>query len=131
MPTFKKPNLQATRGASGRAYISVYSNRQALGFNCRAVRELQPEDGQHLHLALDDSYRPWIGFLDEPTDQGEPAVNTSGPGVTVHSTLMCRHLVRLVDGESEDTLRFHLNGETAEDPDTGATLHRLEVPDAE
>jgi len=63
--------------------------------------------------------------------RGEPTATESGESIHVHSTLMCRHLVRLVDGPPDNTLRFHFDGETAEDPDTGATLHRLEVPDTE
>jgi hypothetical protein len=132
MPDFRKPNLEADGGSIGREpYISVRSEGTSLGIS-RALRErLSVEEGDYVHLALDRTGRPWVGFLDEKTTQGEPQVRRDGrAGQVVNSTLMSRHLRSLLDAdELESSVRFYLAGETTEDPETGAILHRLEVPE--
>lgn len=83
-----------------------------------------------MHLALDRTYKPWIAILNERTGQGEPMIRDADPGLNVNSTLLCRHLSRLIDGDADGVLRFYLTGETEEDPDTGATLYELSVPNS-
>lgn len=133
MPTFQKPNLEADVGGVGRdPYISIRQDGTTLGISRAARKKLGVEGGEYVSLALDRTRRPWIGILPAPTDQGEPQIRTDGEhGYCVNSTLLNRHLRHLVDSDKAEgeTLRFHLSGETAEDPDTGATLHRLEVPE--
>jgi hypothetical protein len=130
MPDFKKPNLSAKTGTTGEAFLSIHSDRQVLSISSRARETLGTSPGKHLLLALDRTHRPWVGVLDEETGQGEPEIHGDSKGATVNSTLMARHLMSLIDGAPGGCVRFHLSGETAEDPDTGATLHRLEVPEA-
>jgi len=129
--TFRRPNLDAKRGGVGcEPYVSARKDGASLGLSQAAQRRLDIEKGDYMHLALDRTGTPWVGFLDDQTDQGEPMVRNDGKnGRVVNSTLMNRHLRSLVDGEVEKTVRFHFTGETAEDSETGATLHRLEVPE--
>jgi len=133
MPTFRKPNLDAEVGGTGRdPYISIRQDGNTLGISRAARQKLGVEGGEYVSLALDRRRRPWVGILSSPTGQGEPQIRTDGEhGYCVNSTLLNRHLRHLVgsDEAGGETLRFYLAGETAEDPETGVTLHRLEVPE--
>jgi len=135
MPTFQKPNLEADTGGLGREpYLSVRSDGASLGLSRGARENYDVETGTYVHLAFDQSRRPWVAFLGEPTNQGEPQVREDGrggDGRVINSTLLNRHLreVAEVGRELESSLQFHFTGETAEDPETGATLHRLEIPE--
>lgn len=133
--TFRKPNLEAQTGGLGREpYISVRTDGASLGISRAARKKYGAEKGRYLHFALDRTGAPWVAFLDEKTDQGEPQIRRDGKqghGAVINSTLLSRHLREIAGatGNLDSSLRFYFTGETAEDPDTGATLHRLEVPD--
>lgn len=137
MPTqsFQKPNLSAKNGGMGiDPYISVRADRASLGVSKAARQQYGAENGMYVHLAFDRTRRPWVGFLEEKTEQEEPKIISDGQesaGQVFNSTLFARHLLELMEEEPEGTVRFYFAGEEAEDPDTGATLHRLEVPGAE
>jgi hypothetical protein len=129
MPTFQKPNLEASRGDSRDAFISVRSNRRTLGISAPAREALEAEAGDYVHFALDTTYRPWIGITEEPTGQGEPTIHYGDPGYDISSTLLCRQLSKLLDGEPDGVIRFPLSNESELDEETGIVMHRLEVPD--
>ena len=132
MPNFQKPNLTSDPGGHNRGpYVSIRSDKNTVGLSKAAQEKLGASEGAYLHLALDSTYRPWVAVLEEPTSQGEPQIRADGDGGRcVNSTLLNRQLRRLIDGDAEGVFRFYLAGETTEDPETGATLHRLEVPEA-
>jgi len=132
MPTFQKPNLEALAG--GRLHdewISIRKGGNSIGISRGARHALNAEVGDHLTFALDRRRRPWIGVVEAPTEQGEPKICKDGDtGHCINSTPLNRHLRNVIDGDAENqTIRFPLSGDTEEDPDTGATLHRLEVPE--
>lgn len=137
MPQFQKPNLEADSGGFGRdPYVSVRSDEATLGLSRAARDRLGVSVGDYFHFAIDRTGDPWIGIVEEETDQGEPQLRKHGKdrsGVVINSTLLNRHLREIAgaNGEPDSSLRFYFLEETAEDPDTGATLHKLEVPDVE
>jgi len=113
-------------------YISVRTDRASLGVSRAARQRYDAKKGKFVHLALDRTRRPWVGFLEAPTDQDEPQIISDGAGTTgrvFNSTLFARHLMNLLDEEPDETVRFHFAGEETTDPETGATLYRLEVPE--
>jgi len=129
MPTFRKPNLEPQNlGSASDPYLSVRSDRETLGLSQPAVEVLGAEPGQRLHLALDRTYKPWIGIIETRTDQGEPKIRMAGSTLKINSTLLCRQLTRILDAQPDGVLRYYLTGETEEDPDTGILLHELKVP---
>lgn len=126
--TFQKPNLVAKTGGGIKPYISVHSDRQVLSISRRPREVMEAEPGDFVHLAIDRTGTPWIGIVDSPTEQGEPKIHKNGKGISINSTLMARHLVERLDEEPEGAVRFYFTGDTTEDPDTEATLHKLNVP---
>ena len=130
MPTLKRPNLQHDRATREEPYLSVRKDRTTCGLNGAAVDELGAEPGDFLHLAFDRTHTPLIGIVGERTNQYEPKILEHSGAYDISSTMLCKHLIRLVDGPTPDeTIRFPFGGETLVDQETGARLHKLTVPD--
>jgi len=123
--TFRRPNLEPVNGLSPEAYISVRADRSTIGINRRARHVMGANEGKHLHLALDRTDTPWIGILEETTEQSEPQIRDADPGVVVSSRLMARHLLDTLQDVPDEAFRFYLTGDREMDPKTGATLYRL------
>jgi len=127
--TFKKPNLESTNGAWSKAFISIRANRNTVGVSQGAIREMEITDGDHFHLAFDRTGHPWVGVVQQQTEQREPRIkfhDTSG--CEIDSRLLVRHLLNTLDEEPDGCFRFYFDGETADDPQTGATLYKLDLP---
>jgi len=105
MPTFKKPNLNAESTVDPRPFVSVHGDRRVAGINTAFANKVDLDEGDRVVFARDRSYRPWIGFSDE-VDPSLPAVHTQDDrNPQVNSTLLCRHLVELIDGKVEGAVR--------------------------
>jgi len=130
MPTLKRPNLDPRRGYQADAFLSVYTNRIDLGVSKSALKVLDTDTDEFLHLAFDRTYAPFVGAISERTSQQEPRIRKCGSSIQISSARMCRELLKILDGEVPDdrTLRFYFDDKTIKDEETGATLHRLEVP---
>lgn len=131
-PDFRTPNLEARGGSVGREpFVSIRSDLSTVGLSHSLRERLSVERGQYAHLKIDQLDRPWISFLSEQTDQGEPMVGSDGrSGEAIHSTLMCRHLLSLLEtDELEASARFYLTRDRVVDEALGGALHRLEKPD--
>lgn len=126
--SFKKPNLESQTSAMGEPFISIRSDASTIGISKRAQEVLGTEVGKHLHVALDRTRTPWVGVIDERTDQHEPELRDGGKGsIVVGSRLLARHLADATGVKLGESHRLYLTGDTAEDPDTGITLHKLEA----
>lgn len=131
MPTLKRPDLDPRRGYYADAFLSVYTSRIDLGMSKSARKVLDADTDEFLHLAFDRTYAPYVGVINERTSQQEPRIRRCGSSIQISSARMCRELLKVVDGEVPDdkTLRFYFDDKTITDDKTGATLHRLEVPE--
>jgi hypothetical protein len=128
--TLKRPNLQSDRGTSRGAFVTVHADRTAVGISKAAEERLGVKEETYLHLAFDRTWTPYIGVVEEQTAQSEPPIIMNGSTTKANASLLCRQLLKVVDGEAPDgSVRFYLSSETIEDEKTGATLHRLEVPE--
>lgn len=129
--SLKRPNLQAERGTSRGAFVTVHADRTAVGISKAAEQRLGAERRTHLHLAFDRTWTPYIGVVEKQTPQGEPPIMMNGSTTKANASLLCRQLVKVIDGEvpEGESIRFYLDRETIEDEKTGATLHRLQVPE--
>jgi len=129
MPDLRRPNLESKRTGRGESYVTVYSNRSDVGISEAAFCDLGASGDHYLHLAFDRTWAPFVGAVEEQTPQQEPTIQESNLKVT--SSLMCQQLLSLIDGNTPDgSVRFYFDGKTIQDEKTGATLHRLEVPEA-
>lgn len=122
--TFRTPNLTAD-SVEKDPFISVRSERTVVGISVKAREMIGAEQDKHLRLALDRTGTPWVGVVEEPTGQGEPAITTDGGTLIVHSSLFAMHLTQAARVDTGEGFRFYFTGETAPDPETDATLYQL------
>jgi hypothetical protein len=129
MISLKRPNLQHDRATREDPYLSVRKDRTTCGLSASAVEQLGAQPGDYLHLAFDRARVPLIGVIGERTEQHEPKILEHSGTHDISSTMLCTQLLNLIDGEiPEKTIRYYFEGTTIHDKETGATLHKLEVP---
>jgi len=128
MATLKRPNLEAEETGGLDPFIAVRKDRQSVRISQSAVSRLGYNEGDYLHLAFDRGRQPLIAMIGEQTAQGEPQICVYDHTYRAYSALLCTHLVSAAYGDTDESIRFYLDGKTVEDEETGATLHRLKVP---
>jgi len=129
MATLKRPNLEANEtGSLDDPFIAVRKDRQSVRISQGAVRRLGYSEGDYLHLAFDRGRQPLIAMIGEQTAQGEPQICVYDHTYRAYSALLCTHLESAAYGDTDESIRFYLDGKTVDDEETGATLHRLKVP---